>query len=100
MLMRADARGSDRASKPVYGYKLSITDIGYREADMTDKQEAYLIRLGNRPGSGMSQETIKQIRAEVRKLLSSLDEMEDNLDAMTRRVTFLETYLEDGQYGD
>ena len=28
--MRADARGSDRASKPVYGYKLSIADIRER----------------------------------------------------------------------
>jgi hypothetical protein len=85
MLMRADARGSDRASKPVYGYK---------------KQEAYLIRLDNRPASDMTQETLKQIRAEVRKLLSSLDEMEDSLEAMTSRVTYLETCLEDGQYAE
>lgn len=67
---------------------------------MTEKQQAYLIRLDNRPASGMTQQTLKQIRAEVRRLISSMDKMEADLERMSRRVTFLETCLEDGQHGD
>jgi len=67
---------------------------------MSEKQEAYLIRLGGRPGSATAQETASQVKAEVRKLLSKLEELEDGLEAVSKRVTYLERCLEEGQYGD
>lgn len=67
---------------------------------MTEIQDAYPVKQARRIVSGISQETLSRMRAEVKKLIDSLDKLEDSLDATDRRVTYLETWLEDDRHED